>query len=116
MVPRGAPDASAANIAMPTQAMTFPAFVGPASARPQVTPPVMMKLSAAPSSARPTRRIAADTPGVPTKRCDKLAAGDEADHKRAETEALMHVQRQNRKRHADDQEPMNTTLMIGNSA
>src|SRR4051794_21954546 len=49
VVPTGAPKARAANIAMPTQAMTFPALAGPASASPQLTPPVMMKLSAAPS-------------------------------------------------------------------
>ncbi|WP_292096329.1 hypothetical protein [Mesorhizobium sp.] len=48
---------------MPIQAMTLPEFCPPASARPQATPPVMMKLSAAPSTALPTKSTVADAVG-----------------------------------------------------
>jgi hypothetical protein len=57
----------AANMAMPTHAMTRPAFLGPASAKPQAAAPVMMKLSAAPSNARPASRTLTDSRGALTR-------------------------------------------------
>jgi hypothetical protein len=59
--------AKAANIADPTQAMTLPVLPTSTSASPQLTAAVMMKLSAAPSSARPASRTATDVSGAPTK-------------------------------------------------
>ena len=61
----------AANIAIPTQAMTLPVSRGSTSASPQLTAPVMMKLSAAPSSARPSSRTVTDVAGAPTKASDR---------------------------------------------
>jgi hypothetical protein len=61
----------AANIAVPTQAMTLPVSRGSTRASPQLSAPVMMKLSAAPSSARPSSRIATDATGAPTKGSDR---------------------------------------------
>ena len=61
----------AANIAVPTQAMTLPASRGSTSASPQLSAPVMMKLSAPPSSARPSSRIVTDVTGVPVNRSDR---------------------------------------------
>ncbi len=40
-------------MAMPTQAMTLPAFCGPIMPTPQLKAPVMIRLSAQPSSTRP---------------------------------------------------------------
>jgi hypothetical protein len=68
--PAGAPIAKAANIADPTQAMTFPVFREWASASPQLTAAVMMKLSAQPSNARPERRITTEINGDPLKPSD----------------------------------------------
>jgi hypothetical protein len=68
--PAGAPIAKAANIADPTQAMTLPVFRESASASPQLTAAVMMKLSAPPSSARPKRRITTEVNGEPLKLSD----------------------------------------------
>jgi hypothetical protein len=51
MVPRGAPAAKAANIAVPIQAITLPALCAPTRTSPQVVAPVMMKLSAPPNVA-----------------------------------------------------------------
>jgi hypothetical protein len=127
-------------MAVPTQAITLPALSGATEARPQLTPPVMMKLSPAPSSARPRSRMARDTVGSAAKakvkqagdggrqqtghdaplraigvgklprpdareeRNGELAAGHEADSKRAETEILVHVQGKHRQGQPDGQE------------
>jgi hypothetical protein len=80
---------------MPIQAMTFPAFAGPASTSPQQTCNDGT-LGAARIGIMPG-------PNPRDERGQKLAAGDQADHEGAQAEALMHVQRQNRKRHADDE-------------
>ncbi len=65
--PIGAPSARAANIAIPAHAITRPAFSGPARERPQLTAPVIIKLSAPPSSARPASRMLTEIHGVPAK-------------------------------------------------
>ena len=57
-------------MADPTQAMTLPVLLEWASASPQLTAAVMMKLSAPPSSARPERRIATEISGDPLKPSD----------------------------------------------
>ena len=54
-------------MADPTQAITLPVWLEWASANPQLTAAVMMKLSAPPSSARPASRIAAEIKGDPLK-------------------------------------------------
>src|SRR5712691_4620677 len=70
VVPTGAPSAKAAYIAVPIQARTLPVFCGPPSTSPQLCAPVMMKLSPAPSSARPRSRIVTEIAGSLTKRSD----------------------------------------------
>ena len=53
-----------------TQARTLLVFPMPRMDRPQLCPPVMMKLSPTPSSARPSSRIVAEIAGALTKRSD----------------------------------------------
>ena len=48
----------------PTQAMTLPVLQGSTIASPQLTAAVMMKLSAPPSTARPSRSTATETSGT----------------------------------------------------
>lgn len=60
----------AANIAVPIQAMVLPECRPPARARPQATPPAMMKLSAIPSTARPKAKADAAAIGWPGKASD----------------------------------------------
>ena len=57
-------------MAMPIHAMTLPALSVPTRAKPHVTAPVMMKLSATPSTARPPSRIETDAAGMLTKASD----------------------------------------------
>jgi hypothetical protein len=59
-LPIGAPIANAVNSASPIHTITLPAFWRPASPTPQLSAPVMTKLSMTPSSARPTIRIITD--------------------------------------------------------
>src|SRR2546422_712735 len=66
-VPTGAPIANATYIARPTHAMILPVFCGPSSPRPQARAPVTIKLSAPPSTQRPTSRMAAEVDGVVRK-------------------------------------------------
>ena len=68
--PTGAPSAKAAYIALPIHERTRPVFWDPASTKPQLCAPVMMKLSPAPSSARPSSRIVTEVAGSLTKRSD----------------------------------------------
>ena len=70
IVPTGPPSAIAANIAVPTQAITLPACSLSTRARPHATAPVMMKLSAPPRIARPASSTPTDSTGMPTSQSD----------------------------------------------
>src|SRR5258708_1702590 len=67
-LPAGAPAAKGTYIAAPAQDMTLPVLLGPASARPQLRTPEIMKLSAPPSTARPASRMASETAGISVRR------------------------------------------------
>jgi hypothetical protein len=63
-LPIGAPMAIAANIDMPTQAMTCAERSGATRPRPQSIPPVMIRLSAPPTNVRPASSMATDNSGA----------------------------------------------------
>jgi hypothetical protein len=64
-------------MAMPTQAITLPAFCGPTRPTPQLNAPVMTRLSAQPSSTRPASSTPTDTAGSAAKASDTRKARPE---------------------------------------